>query len=61
MKQVDYAFEMTASDYYYVLATILERPVKKYSTAEVIEHRVECFWEAADIFTSNQEKLLKGI
>lgn len=28
-KQVDYAFEMTASDYYYALSAVLERPTKK--------------------------------
>jgi hypothetical protein len=31
---------MTASDYYYVLATVLEKPTKKTNIAEVIEHRI---------------------
>jgi hypothetical protein len=33
--EIDYAFEMSATDYYYVLASILEKPTKKVNINEV--------------------------
>jgi hypothetical protein len=60
-KQVDYAFEMTSSDYYYALSAVLERPTKTIKTEEVYEHRIECFWEAYSLFAANQTKLLAAM
>jgi len=60
-KQVDYAFEMTASDYYYALSSVLERPTKKLNIEEIYEHRVNCFLDAYTLFDSNQTKLQSAI
>lgn len=60
-KQVDYAFEMTASDYYYALSAVLERPTKKLKIEEVYEHRIECFWQAYRLFEASQTKLLAAM
>jgi hypothetical protein len=60
-KQVDYAFEMTASDYCYALSAVLERPPRATPPIEPSEHRVTCFWEAYSLFEAPQSKLQSAI
>lgn len=60
-KQVDYAFEMTASDFYYALSSVIERPTKKLVVEEVYEHRVNCFLDAYTLFDQGQTKLQAAI
>ena len=52
---------MTASDYYYALSSVLERPTKKLNIEEIYEHRVGCFLDAYSLFDSNQSKLQGAI
>ena len=46
-KQVDYSETAMASDYFYVLTSVLEAPPHRHSGIENLSsHRVNCFWEA---------------
>lgn len=53
---------MSASDFYYILATVLERPMKKVTIGEtydeeVRQHRIGCFLVAYEMFGWGQSKL----
>ena len=46
-KQVDYSETAMASDYFYVLTSVLESPPQRHSGIENLSsHRVGCFWQA---------------
>lgn len=44
MKQTDSSTTYMASDFYYLLTSILEKPLHKSTVDELTEHRLECFW-----------------
>ena len=47
-----------ASDYFYILTSVLESPPKKQISFESLpNHRVDCFWQAYEIFDLNKKQL----
>jgi len=58
LKQLDYVDSAMASDYHYILTSVLEAPPKYTITFDQMgDHRVRCFWEAYDIFDCNMKQL----
>ena len=58
MKQADYSATYMASDYYYILTSILEAPPQQeIPFNELPEYRVQCFWEAYDAFDGTLHRL----
>lgn len=58
MKQVDYAASYMASDYYYILASVLEKPpTTEIPFDKLQEHRIQCFWDAYDTFDGGLQRL----
>ena len=62
LRQLDYVDSAMASDYYYILTSVLEAPPKSsISFDQLGQHRVKCFWEAYDIFDCNMKQLIPRI
>jgi hypothetical protein len=51
IKQVDYSDAFTPADYHYALTSVLEAPPSIQLNLQGLgDHRVNCFWEAYDLF-----------
>ena len=62
IKQLDYVDSVMASDYHYILTSVLEAPPKQQVAFDQLpDHRVKCFWEAYDVFDQNMKQLLPKI
>lgn len=62
MRQTDYSAAFMASDYYYILISILESPPKiPVAYDKLSEYRVKCFWQAYDIFDGPLKNLMTKI
>jgi hypothetical protein len=58
MKQTDSSSSYMASDIYYIISTILERPpTHRCSAEELRDHRLECFWEAYSLLDGSQDMI----
>lgn len=59
IRQVDYADAYMASDFYYMLTSVLESPPPAHTSFEMLpEYRISCFWKAYDAIDCCQKDLL---
>lgn len=61
MKQIDSSAAYMASDMYYLITAILEKPIHKSTLEELSEHRLESFWEAYTLLDGSQEMIRKAV
>lgn len=58
IKQIDYSDSVMASDYFYILTSVLEAPPSNQIPFNMLSnHRIRCFWQAYDIFDGNMAQL----